>query len=460
MLRTQEPFSEAIQKREDASTSIGHLVYSHYPDMFTYQNSCHDSLVYVMPSDSTDSINGDALTKNTGSRWREDETEALVEIWRDKICQTRWWKQSKGVRVNKEMWEEISQLLAEREVYRTASQCQIRMKNLLQFYRQAVDNRRSEKSWDDLPEYFDIVDRIMTRREGNASTNEDEKIQRVTTSGLQDEESNQTHELNVENENANSSSTAPSSDRKSSEDPSSGSTPPAKKRPKNESENNKEESKKFPVTSTTSNTNENGFIPTRYSTAVRGLAPSTIPSYLTHDQTRWRHSKSICCEAPGSKRFCFGNEKDTIRHLPEFPINPSFISTKSYVRPLNQYIDSKQAHPSHTCTETESCHAQGCSHRSNLPKRTLYSATNLGTLNNEIPGQNNTTFRYIQDVMHLQFKQMETIIDIEKQRLDIEKQRLRDEQEAGNRNTAFLMEAVRILAESFRKTDSKPSSSE
>lgn len=80
------------------------------------------------------------MTKNAGSRWREDETEALVEIWRDKICQTRWWKQSKGVRVNKEMWEEIAQILAERDVFRTPSQCQIRMKNLLQFYRQTVDN--------------------------------------------------------------------------------------------------------------------------------------------------------------------------------------------------------------------------------------------------------------------------------------------------------------------------------
>ena len=79
---------ETIPKREDPPTTVSHLVYSHYPaDMFTYPNNCHDSLVYVMPSDSNETLNGETMTKNTGSRWREDETEALVEIWRDKICQ-------------------------------------------------------------------------------------------------------------------------------------------------------------------------------------------------------------------------------------------------------------------------------------------------------------------------------------------------------------------------------------
>ena len=115
--------------------------YPCYSSPYQYPRNCHENLVYVIPSDSNEPSNGmnggnnnEPVTKNAGSRWREDETEALVEIWRNKICQTRWWKQSKGVRVNKEMWEEIATLLADREVYRTPAQCQIRMKNLLQFY--------------------------------------------------------------------------------------------------------------------------------------------------------------------------------------------------------------------------------------------------------------------------------------------------------------------------------------
>ena len=60
-----------------------------------------------------------------------------------------------------------------------------------------------------------------------------------------------------------------------------------------------------------------------------------------------------------------------------------------------------------------------------------------------------------QDLLQLQYKQMKTLLEIEKKRLVIEEDRLREEKEANNRTSAFLLEAVKILAETFRKEGSK-----
>lgn len=146
------------------TSSYSHIMPHSSPHMYQ-PGSQHDNMVYVLPSDSKSSMRQmEILPKSAGSRWREEETMALVEIWRDKICQTRWWKQNKCVRVNKEMWDEIANMLMDKGIYRTASQCQIRMKNLLQYFRQLVDHRRTEKSRDELPHYFEIVNNIMNGR--------------------------------------------------------------------------------------------------------------------------------------------------------------------------------------------------------------------------------------------------------------------------------------------------------
>jgi len=487
MLRNGEPFMETSAlpppKREDPSTPgtpQHHVIqYNHYPtaDMFAYNpNNCHDSLVYVMPSDSQEVLNGETMTKNTGSRWREDETEALVEIWRDKICQTRWWKQSKGVRVNKEMWEEISQLLAEREVYRTASQCQIRMKNLLQFYRQAVDSRRSEKSWEDLPEYFDIVDRIMTRREGNTTNGDDVKpgSRGGAPPEIPEEEVGETNDVNVEIDNAAAAAVSTPDVKPINEVVEAAS--PSKKRAKFESETNlkgDEKRSKYSSPPASCRSLENGFTnPPRYSTSgVRPHVPvvSTVmpAAYYPRDQARWRQNSNMCCDTNGnSKRFCFGNEKDTVRHLPDYPIshnnnnnNNNYASSKPYIQhPNNQYApntpDTTPPTPGggHVCAANEPCHVAGCAHARSTGKRTMYNGAAVEGAEGAISG----SLQYVQELMTLQCKQMEKFVEIEEKRLAVEERRMREAEEQGQRNTAFIMEAVRILAENFR---GKPSSS-
>jgi len=59
-----------------------------------------------------------------------------------------------------------------------------------------------------------------------------------------------------------------------------------------------------------------------------------------------------------------------------------------------------------------------------------------------------------QDLLQLQYKQVQTLVEIEKRRLEIEEGRMREEKDANNRTSAFLLEAVKILAETFRKDTS------
>lgn len=417
---------------DTANSSSYHHAYSGYPNTYNYQNHCPDNLVYVVPSDISES-NGEPMTKNAGSRWREDETEALVEIWRDKICQTRWWKQSKGVRVNKEMWEEIAQILAERDVFRTPSQCQIRMKNLLQFYRQTVDNRQSEKSMEDLPEYFDIVDRIMSKRDGNFSSLIDDKSGSEDTGEIAenscDKERKRSYTETKESESGDISVSN-------------------KVNIKAETERQNED----PRTHITGEKVRTGDV--RHNTFHAYNPGNVIPTYIPTEgfmQSYWNSHKNCCNGEPVNKKSCLGSERERLprfqerEHLPRFQeINPRYIPMRQNVI-RNRFMEAKQ---NHVCTEacaTSACYKSALQHSMHPASKHYSPETDL----------NSSSLRFIQELLNLQYRQMENFLEIEKKRLEIEEKRLQESRESDDRHSAFLMEAVKILAESFRKVESK-----
>ena len=462
MLRNQEASTDHSRKRDDSSSN--HIGFNRYPNMYGYPYNCHDNLVYVMPSDSAESSNEEPVTKNAGSRWREDETETLVEIWRNKICQTRWWKQSKGVRVNKEMWEEIAQLLAERDVYRTPSQCQIRMKNLLQFYRQTIDRRRTEKSWDDLPEYFEIVDRIMTRREGI-----DEKDSKHENNGLYADEMNDSSDAN--NDKEQKSSLVVPSDAVVSEGGEIGGRTSGSASESGEQKaiiNKSEDQRKYPAMNNKPIKLEmsSSSYPNLHRNYLLPGASALIPNYYNQEnfvQPIWSEH-GTCCDGPPMKRQCFSNKEYVPSHS-EFGASSQnrTSANQTFARSTNEFNDIDHVNGPHANGPrvlSENCRLQSCSHtqcRGGLqppPQQRYPSVKSLASLPNK-PDSCASSYQVLQEFMHVHYKQMERLVDIENKRLDVEERRLQEEREASNRNTAFLMEAVKIIAETFRKVDAK-----
>ena len=517
--------------------------YPCYSSPYQYPRNCHENLVYVIPSDSNEPSNGmgggnnnEPVTKNAGSRWREDETEALVEIWRNKICQTRWWKQSKGVRVNKEMWEEIATLLADREVYRTPAQCQIRMKNLLQFYRQAIDNRRSEKSWEDLPEYFDIVDQIMTRKDAGMTSNNlppsvssnmsegsnhqelsspppppslpslpANKYHHVVDASSFEQETNKDHikdNLSTSEERKPSTTTTPPPPVQTTTPSSSSGIRNNKRHLSNHSDDEyngggvavemDHHNKFYPHMShhhhhqqqqpprkiqayTMKNEYNNSPIPS-YANNYHHQIPSPYHVNRIHRESSSTCNGGSCCS---SKPNMFYSRKMGLKekHLvpkeihSEFPLtqsvpiveqngmmknhlhniasNPSNEdSTKNEnqkQRPCNYYTTSPQGHHDSVPPPNPASHH----HHHNMQ---VYRGSGGGSANEALHKNSSPSHLvFNENLLQLQYKQMETLIEIEKKRLEIEEGRMREEKEAISRTSAYLLEAVKILAETFQK---------
>ena len=123
------------------------------------------SFVYVLPHQMAQEQNANnSNTPRSNGRWRDDETQMLVDLWKERITSGRCRKGNKNVRVHKEMWDEISRNLLNANIHRTASQCQIRMKNLIQYYRQVKDQTSPEE----LPTYFQAVGHVFGTK-GNIS---------------------------------------------------------------------------------------------------------------------------------------------------------------------------------------------------------------------------------------------------------------------------------------------------
>ena len=511
------------------SNNLQNSSYPCYSAPYQYPRNYHENLVYVIPSDSNEPTsnsgsgnvtNGvgtnEPVTKNAGSRWREDETEALVEIWRDKICQTRWWKQSKGVRVNKEMWEEIASLLAEREVFRTPAQCQIRMKNLLQFYRQTIDSRRSEKSWEDLPEYFDIVDKIMTRKDatgtpssiagsGSSNISDVPNLQDMSppstkyhstekTMTMFDDPANKDHLV----DNAGTEERKTTKKRKlsaASDDEYNGHT---------EAEHN---NKQFYPSPNSSSVNHRQLPPRKLQSCaavkseyspIQGLYPKHqirspyTPSNAQHRIHREQPCNGNCCSSKPSITFSRKiKEKELTKenHPSEFPhqipsVHPpvehyGMMSGSSHIMSLPNETTAKenkqqkhpaacnyyttgpgdhQTHPNFQPPQPPPQQPQNHRHNNYIQ---LYRGGNTREAVHNKPMQQassphqlpQTTSHMIfnQDLLQLQYKQMKTLIEIEKRRLEIEESRMKEEKEANSRTSAYLLEAVKILAETFRK---------
>lgn len=439
MIRNHDKFTTSPHSREDGSSSNVSHPFSSYPTSQGYPNGGHENLVYVMPSDSVESPTEEPVTKNAGSRWREDETEALVEIWRDKICQTRWWKQSKGVRVNKEMWEEIAQLLAERDVFRTPNQCQIRMKNLLQYYRQTIDNKRAEKSWDELPEYFDIVDKIMSRREGNGSLSDE--------NGYEENENRSTVLHHHPHPNENGTHKNCTSETEKNQVKTNESQTVEQNEPQSLRESRKRSNNSIQVSS---NSPPRHFSHV-YNNYFRPVQPQMQNACFKKEgftQPQWI-SQPQCCEAPNPKRPCTNTDyQSTLHHF-----ESTARRNHAVLRPSKQYYDFRSSEnqgivPSETCTtRCNSLMTRGDFYQQSHMRKSQECCRD-GT-------ETQSAITLMQEFMQLQHKQMENLLEIEKKRLEIEERRLQEEKDSGNRNAAFLMEAVKILAETFRNSEAK-----
>ena len=509
MLRQRSSFENVCDEGSAMTTQNNQKSpYPCYSAPYKYPRNCHENLVYVIPSDSNEPNNGlsnnssEPVTKNAGSRWREDETEALVEIWRNKICQTRWWKQSKGVRVNKEMWEEIASLLADREVYRTPAQCQIRMKNLLQFYRQTIDSRRSEKSWEDLPEYFDIVDRIMTRKDtGVTSHNLPSSVSSNISEGsnLQEmsppppQSSNIYHmvdkaifeqEFNKDRLNENAID---------EQKPTATITTTTTSNKRQLSMHSDDEYNGYaemdlgkPFYPSPSNSIPHHQPPRKIQPhALKNKYSSSLPSYSNHQvhpfsyPTPRLHRESSCngscCSSKPEisySRKMGMKEKELVTEeshsefstLTVPPVEQCGMMNNSHIASLPNEVVAKdegqKQHPYNRYTTPTGYQAQPnpppLIHHHRHDYMQLYRGGGCASeaLHKNIPSSH---LVFNQDLLQLQYKQMKTLIEIEKKRLKIEEGRMREEKEANSRTSIYLLEAVKILAETFRKDNNNNS---
>ena len=465
----------------------------HHPSQMYSSMGMHpDSLVYVLPSDSKEaSANSEQTPKTAGSRWREEETMALVEIWRDKICQTRWWKQNKCVRVNKEMWDEIAAVLMERGIYRTPSQCQIRMKNLLQYFRQIIDHRRSEKQREELPEYFEIVNNIMNgRQDGDMKKRKyfddddlESKMGLLGQVSHKMENGNASHVTSPDEKNAgdenqekecSGQSSAPNSEvngrRPSSSSPpmtNGGSPPPDDSSNPPSSSSQGFTHPPYPGIGLSGHPNAQVFeggirypAPQRFTIPTRLCMPP--PSHQPQPpiggafqdlslSTLGRCSgHGLCCGEPPLKRHCLENACSFKPPNVKSNFSSEYArACRSATAGCSQPPSGFQSHVPHYPPSSTAFESTNASQQAAL--------TNGGAHNHRsiAPVQQEDWAQTLKDFMLHQQKQMDALLEIEKKRLEIEEKRWKMKEESDSRNGAFLMEAVRILAEAYKKNGIK-----
>lgn len=78
------------------------------------------------------------MPENSKQIWTDGETEALLNIWRSGDIQ----QMLKGSAMNKQIYSQVSELMASRGFLRTPEQCQNRIKRLKANFRQFLEGRR------------------------------------------------------------------------------------------------------------------------------------------------------------------------------------------------------------------------------------------------------------------------------------------------------------------------------
>lgn len=78
------------------------------------------------------------LPENSKQIWSDGETEALLNIWSSGDIQ----QMLKGSAINKQIYSQVSELLASQGFLRTPEQCQNRIKRLKANFRQFLEGRK------------------------------------------------------------------------------------------------------------------------------------------------------------------------------------------------------------------------------------------------------------------------------------------------------------------------------
>lgn len=78
------------------------------------------------------------MPENSKQIWTDGETEALLNIWRSVDIQ----QMLKGSAMNKQIYLQVSELMASQGFLRTSEQCQNRIKRLKANFRQFLEGRR------------------------------------------------------------------------------------------------------------------------------------------------------------------------------------------------------------------------------------------------------------------------------------------------------------------------------
>lgn len=78
------------------------------------------------------------MPENSKQIWTDGETEALLNVWRSGDIQ----QMLKGSAMNKQIYSQVSELMASRGFLRTPEQCQNRIKRLKANFRQFLEGRR------------------------------------------------------------------------------------------------------------------------------------------------------------------------------------------------------------------------------------------------------------------------------------------------------------------------------
>uniref|UniRef100_H3DMG4 Myb/SANT-like DNA-binding domain-containing protein n=2 Tax=Tetraodon nigroviridis TaxID=99883 RepID=H3DMG4_TETNG len=81
------------------------------------------------------------LPENSKQIWTDGETEALLNIWSSGDIQ----QMLKGSAINKQIYSQVSELLASQGFLRTPEQCQNRIKRLKANFRQFLEGRKGER---------------------------------------------------------------------------------------------------------------------------------------------------------------------------------------------------------------------------------------------------------------------------------------------------------------------------
>ncbi|TNM91308.1 hypothetical protein fugu_019688 [Takifugu bimaculatus] len=81
------------------------------------------------------------MPENSKQIWTDSETEALLNIWRSGDIQ----QMLKGSAMNKQIYSQVSELMASQGFLRTPEQCQNRIKRLKANFRQFLEGRRGER---------------------------------------------------------------------------------------------------------------------------------------------------------------------------------------------------------------------------------------------------------------------------------------------------------------------------